>query len=71
MSSTLKFLVYGCAAATAVASSLPSSNSSATRAAVKEFPECTSLHQRKSWYVESDLGLSASLSNQGLNPGLP
>ncbi|KXH68080.1 hypothetical protein CSAL01_08947 [Colletotrichum salicis] len=48
-SSSSKFLVYGCAAAMAVANSLPSSNTSATRAAVKEFPECTSLHQRKSW----------------------
>ncbi|KAI3537135.1 hypothetical protein CABS01_10592 [Colletotrichum abscissum] len=77
MSSTsLKFLVYGCAAAMAVASSLPSSNSSATRAAVKEFPECTSLHQRKSWtamtttekkaYIDAELCLMNKAPKLGI-----
>ncbi|KAJ0280285.1 hypothetical protein COL940_004403 [Colletotrichum noveboracense] len=54
-SSSTKLLLLGSLAALATAASLPASNSSLTRGAVKEFPECTSLHERKSWNAMTDV----------------
>ncbi|KAH0441491.1 amino acid transporter [Colletotrichum camelliae] len=54
-SSSTKFLVFGSLAGMAMAASLPASNSSLTRGAVKEFPECVSLHERKSWTAMTDV----------------